>query len=161
MTDIAGRPAASAALTSGGPTHEAFRLSRALSERARRSRRCSCSALAARGGHPAPVVELNTSNLGLVLATPTKLGFYYWDTEKKAGGKIKCTGACAKAWPPVLVTGMVEKHYKGVMGTFGTIKRPDGTTQLTERGLAVYTFHGDTAGVVKCDGVDGWHAVRA
>ena len=120
------------------------------------------SALAAGSAHPAPVIEIKTSNVGTVLATPGKLAFYTWDTEKKAGGKIKCTGACAKAWPPVLVKGMmIEKHYKGVMGTFGEIKRPDGTTQLTEGGLAVYTFHGDTAGVVKCDGVDGWHAVRA
>jgi len=28
-------------------------------------------------------------------------------------------------------------------------------------GLPAYTYQGDTAGVVKCDGVDGWHAVRA
>ena len=116
------------------------------------------SSLAA--GHAAPVIEIKTSNLGTVLATPAKLGLYSWDTEKKAGGKVKCTGACARSWPPVLVKGMVEKHYKGVMGTFGTVRRPDGSTQLTDAGLPVYTYHGDTAGVVKCDGVDGWHAIR-
>ena len=32
--------------------------------------------------------------------------------------------------------------------------------QLTVNGLPAYTYVGDKAGVVKCDGVDGWHAVR-
>ncbi len=31
----------------------------------------------------------------------------------------------------------------------------------TVNGLPAYTYVGDTAGVVKCDGVDGWFAVKA
>ena len=117
----------------------------------------SAAALAATPTKPA--IEIKAKNLGTVIATPAKLGIYYWDTEKKAGGKIKCTGACLKQWPPVYVNGMVDKHIKGVMATFGTIKR--GTKiQLTVNGLPAYTYSGDTANVVKCDGVDGWHAVR-
>ena len=103
---------------------------------------------------------MNTKNLGKVIATPAKLGIYYWDTEKKAGGKIKCTGACAAQWPPVYTKAPVAKHVTGVMATFGTIKR-SGKLQLTVNGLPAYTYHGDTAGIVKCDNVDGWHAVRA
>jgi predicted lipoprotein with Yx(FWY)xxD motif len=108
------------------------------------------------GMHPA--IE-TTSNIGKVVATPTKLGIYYWDTEKKAKGKIKCTGECLMEWPAVYVKGPVVKHVKGVMATFGTIKR--GTKlQLTVNGLPAYIYKGDKAGVVKCDGVNGWHAVR-
>ena len=108
-----------------------------------------------------PAIEMNTKNLGKVVATPAKLGIYYWDTEKKAGGKIKCTGACAAQWPPTsYVRAAVAKHVTGVMATFGTIKR-SGKLQLTVNGLPAYTYHGDTAGIVKCDNVDGWHAVRA
>ena len=107
-----------------------------------------------------PAIEMKTANLGMVIATPSKLGIYYWSTEKKAGGKIRCTGACATMWPPVYVKGKVSKHVPGVMATFGTIKR-GGRLQLTVNGLPAYTYHGDTAGVVKCDNVDGWHAVRA
>ncbi len=88
-----------------------------------------------------------------------KLGIYYWDVEKKAGGKIKCTGSCLTQWPPVYVTGTVPKHVTGVMATFGTIKRGM-KHQLTVNGLPAYTYSGDKAGIVKCDGVDGWHAVR-
>jgi predicted lipoprotein with Yx(FWY)xxD motif len=107
-----------------------------------------------------PAIEMNTKNLGKVIATPARLGIYYWNTEKKAGGKIRCTGTCAVQWPPVYVKAPVAKHITGVMATFGTIKRA-GKLQLTVNGLPAYTYHGDTAGVVKCDNVDGWHAVRA
>ncbi len=106
-----------------------------------------------------PVIEMKTSNLGKVIATEKKLGIYYWDVEKAAKGRIKCTGECAVAWPPVYVKGGIPKHLKGVMATLGTIKRGS-KLQLTVNGLPAYTYEGDTAGVVKCDGVDGWHAVK-
>ncbi|MBM3678351.1 MAG: hypothetical protein FJW96_10795 [Actinobacteria bacterium] len=105
-----------------------------------------------------PVIEVK-SNVGKVIATEKKLGIYYWDTEKAAKGKIRCTGQCAVEWPPVYVTGKIPKHLKGVMATLGTIKR-GGKQQLTVNGLPAYTYEGDTAGVVKCDGVDGWRAVK-
>lgn len=107
-----------------------------------------------------PAIEMKTKNLGTVIATPAKLGIYYWNVEKKAGGKIKCTGSCAVAWPPVYVKGTVAKHVAGVMATFGTIKRGS-KRQLTVNGLPAYTYHGDKAGIVLCDNVDGWFAVRA
>jgi len=106
-----------------------------------------------------PAIEMKTSNLGKVIATPGKHGLYYWNVEKKAGGKIKCTGQCAVAWPPVYVTGTVQKHIKGVMATFGTIRRGS-KRQLTVNGLPAYTYHNDPKGVVLCDNVDGWFAVR-
>ena len=116
------------------------------------------NAVAAPASSMKPAIETK-SNIGTVIATPTKFGIYYWNVEKKAGGKIKCTGSCLKQWPPVYVTGTVPKHITGVMATFGTIKR--GTKhQLTVNGLPAYTYSGDKAGIVKCDGVDGWHAVR-
>ena len=80
-----------------------------------------------------PAVEIKTDNLGKVLATPSTFGLYYWNVEKKAGGKIRCTGQCAVVWPPVYVTGTVQKHVKGVMATFGTIKRGDEAPAHRER----------------------------
>ena len=108
------------------------------------------------GMHPAKEAK---TNIGKVITTPTKLGIYYWDTEKKAGGKIRCKGSCLAQWPPVYVNGPVSKHLNGVMATFGTVKR-GAKLQLTVNGLPAYVFQGDKAGIVKCDGVDGWHAVR-
>ena len=77
-------------------------------------------AVAAPASSMKPAIETK-SNIGTVIATPMKLGIYYWDVEKKAGGKIKCTGTCLKQWPPVYVTGTVPKHVTGVMATFGSI----------------------------------------
>src|SRR5437660_1478483 len=47
-----------------------------------------------------PVVTLQTKSFGRILATPGKLALYYWRKEKVAGGRIRCTGGCAKARPP-------------------------------------------------------------
>ena len=119
------------------------------------------TALGQGAGMARPAIEMKSNLAGKkVIATPGRLGIYYWDVEKKAGGKVRCTGSCAKAWPPVYVTHRVAAHVKGVMATFGTIRR-GARLQLTVNGLPAYTYHGDTAGVVGCDGVDGWHAVRA
>ena len=107
-----------------------------------------------------PVVVIKTSNLGKVLATTGKLGLYTWNVEKKAGGKVRCTGACAKAWPPVLVKGPVQRRIKGIDATFGTVRRPSGRTQLTVNGLPVYVYEHDAPNVVLCDDVDGWFAIR-
>ncbi len=115
--------------------------------------------LAAPAAPAKPAIETKAKGLGKVIATPAKLGIYYWDVEKKAGGKIRCTGKCAVEWPPVYVKGTVAKHVKGVMATFGTIKRGS-KRQLTVNGLPAYTYQHDTANVVLCDNVDGWHVVR-
>jgi predicted lipoprotein with Yx(FWY)xxD motif len=119
------------------------------------------AAVGSDAGMVRPAIEMKSNLSGKkVIATPKRLGIYYWDVEKKAGGKIRCKGACLVKWPAVYVKGPVDKHVKGVMATFGTIKR--GTKlQLTVNGLPAYTYEGDTAGIVKCDNVDGWHAVRA
>ena len=119
------------------------------------------AALASGAAMGRPAIEMKSNLPGKkVIATTGRLGIYYWDVEKRAGGKLRCKRACLAMWPPVYVKGKVEAHVKGVMATFGTIKR--GTMlQLTVNGLPAYTYEGDTPGVVKCDGVDGWHAVRA
>jgi len=118
-------------------------------------------ALGGSAGMVRPAIEMKSNLPGKkVIATPKRLGIYYWDVEKQAGGKIRCKGSCLAMWPAVYVNGPVEKHVKGVMATFGTIKRGS-KLQLTVNGLPAYTYEGDTPGVVKCDGVEGWHAVRA
>lgn len=119
------------------------------------------TALGGSGGMARPAIEMKSNLPGKkVIATPGRIGIYYWDVEKKAGGKVRCTGACATMWPPVYVKGTVDAHVNGVMATFGTVKR-GAKRQLTVNGLPAYTYEGDKPGVVKCDGVDGWHVVRA
>ena len=116
------------------------------------------SALAAR--QSSPVVAWKTASFGTVLATRGHLALYTW--RKEPAGTIRCTGSCAKAWPPLIVPAgaSVAKHVAGVKGTFGTIKRPDGRTQVTFAGRALYTYESDTPAKILCNGVDGWFVVR-
>ena len=108
-----------------------------------------------------PVVKVNAPKFGAILATRGHLALYTWNKEKDK--KVHCTGACASAWPPLVVPAhtMVAKHVSGVMGTFGTIVRPDGKTQVTWNGRPLYTYHGDTKTKILCNGVDGWYVVKA
>ncbi len=67
----------------------------------------------------------------------------YWfaiDTPKKSN----CNGTCASFWPPVPASAKLA-HMSSLSGTFGSIKRSDGSKQLTYMGHPLYTFKEDTA----------------
>jgi predicted lipoprotein with Yx(FWY)xxD motif len=77
------------------------------------------------------------SKLGTILAAgPKHLTVYLFEADKH--GKSNCTGECAKAWPPV--TGTAKTGGKAVSADLGTIKRPDGKTQVTYKGHPLYFF---------------------
>jgi predicted lipoprotein with Yx(FWY)xxD motif len=109
-----------------------------------------------------PVIKYRDNVFGPILATRAKKALYYWNVEKRAGGKIKCTGACARAWPPLIVRSRasVPRTIRGIPGRFGTIRRPDGRWQVTHRGLPVYTYAHEKPEQVLCDDVNGWFVVR-
>ena len=110
--------------------------------------------------HPKLVRTIMDKQLGVVLTTSNRQAIYVWRSEPK--GKIRCTGSCTKAWPPVLVKKgvMVPMHYAGIKGDFGTIRRPDGSRQLTLDRRALYTYAHEKPGQVLCNDVDNWFAVR-
>jgi predicted lipoprotein with Yx(FWY)xxD motif len=109
---------------------------------------------------PQLVRTIMDEKLGQVLARGDKQAIYVWNKEPR--GKVRCTGGCAKAWPPVLVNAgaVVPMHVKGVMGEFGTIRRPGGTRQLTFNRRALYTYAHEKPDQVLCNNVDGWFAVK-
>jgi predicted lipoprotein with Yx(FWY)xxD motif len=110
----------------------------------------------------APVIKYVDDDFGAILATPKKQALYYWNVEKRAGGKIRCKGACARAWPPLVVRSraQVPTRISGIPGRFGVIRRPDGRLQVTHRGLPVYTYAHESPTQVLCNNVDGWFVVR-
>ena len=110
----------------------------------------------------APVIKQKDRVFGNILATRGHKALYYWNVEKRAGGKVRCTGACAKAWPPLIVRSKaaVPARIPGIKGTFGTVRRPDGKLQVTHRGLPIYTYAHEGPNQVLCNDVDGWFVVR-
>jgi predicted lipoprotein with Yx(FWY)xxD motif len=86
--------------------------------------------------------ELKTATIHSVRVLTNARGFtLYWfapDTVTRSA----CNGNCAAYWPPV--TGTPSKG-TGVPGKLATIRRSDGTTQITYNGHPLYTYVGDTA----------------
>jgi predicted lipoprotein with Yx(FWY)xxD motif len=74
-------------------------------------------------------------------------------------GKFICTGSCLSIWHPLTI--QVGVKPKGPVA-LGTVKRPDGRTQVTFKGRPLYRFNGDTKkGDANGEGfkdVGTWHA---
>jgi len=109
---------------------------------------------------PTPAVRYHDPHFAAILTTHKQQALYTWNVEKRAKGKIRCTGSCARLWPPLYATGAVPKSVAGIRGTFGTVRRPDGRRQVTFNRLAVYTYVHEGPRQVLCDNVNGWFVVR-
>ncbi|HEY0277564.1 MAG TPA: hypothetical protein VGC32_04785, partial [Solirubrobacterales bacterium] len=104
--------------------------------------------------------EANAPSLHKTVLTNTK-GLTLYILSGETNGKFICTSAtCLKAWPPLLVTPGTTP--KGPV-KLGTVKNPEGKTQVTFKGMPVYTFEGDSKkGEANGEGlkdVGVWHAV--
>jgi predicted lipoprotein with Yx(FWY)xxD motif len=113
-------------------------------------------------GSPAAATagSLKTATIGGATVLTSASGFTLYSFAPDTSTTSTCNGTCAQTWPPV--TGPTTAS--GVTGTFGTIKRSDGSTQATFDGHPLYTFAGDTApGQNKGNGlnVNGglWHEI--
>jgi predicted lipoprotein with Yx(FWY)xxD motif len=109
-----------------------------------------------------PAVKVKDDRFGNILQSKNNLPLYYWSVEKRAGGKIRCVGECARVWPPLIVKSRsaVKATVPGIKGKFGVVRRADGRLQVTHRGLPLYAYHDDPPNTVLCDNVDGWFVVR-
>jgi predicted lipoprotein with Yx(FWY)xxD motif len=83
-------------------------------------------------------------SLGTVLVNASGLTLYHFTQDSTS--QSACTGACTSIWPPLLVPAGTAPTGTGLSaGAFGTITRADGTTQVTYKGMPLYTFSGDKA----------------
>jgi predicted lipoprotein with Yx(FWY)xxD motif len=110
----------------------------------------------------APVIKLRDARFGPILATRERKALYYWNVEKR-DYRVHCTGACARAWPPLIVRSRsaVPRRIAGIRGTFGVIRRRDGRLQVTHNRLPIYSYAHERPNQVLCNNVDGWFVVRA
>ena len=96
------------------------------------------------------LVTTRKTKLGTVLVNAQGRSLYLFLKDKN--GKSACSGACAKAWPPLMTTGKPKAAGGANAKLLGTTKRSNGT-QVTYNGHPLYTFFQDTkAGQTKGQG---------
>lgn len=95
------------------------------------------------GQSGAATVSTANSKLGQILVDAKGRTLYLF--QKDQPNQSACSGACASAWPVDQSAG-TPKATSGVKASMlGTIKRGDGTTQVTYNHHPLYYYSGDSA----------------
>ena len=91
---------------------------------------------------PATTTTLKTTTIGGTTVLTNAKGFALYSFAPDSATTSKCYGTCAAYWPPVIGTATAGS---GLPGTVATIKRTDGSEQLTYNGHPLYTYVGDSS----------------
>jgi predicted lipoprotein with Yx(FWY)xxD motif len=99
----------------------------------------------------AAVVKSASNSLGTILVDSQGMTLYHLSGE--VNGKFICTSSgCLGVWHPLIASSTGAPS--GEVGSLGTMKRPEGTEQVTYKGTPLYTFTGDKqAGETKGQGI--------
>src|SRR5580693_8730562 len=87
---------------------------------------------------------LKTTTIGGTTVLTNAKGFTLYSFAPDTPTTSKCYGSCAAYWPPVTVTGSAAAG-RGLPGRVATIRRTNGSLQLTYNGHPLYTYIGDSA----------------
>jgi predicted lipoprotein with Yx(FWY)xxD motif len=82
-----------------------------------------------------------TTNLGPTLADGTGRTLYLFTSDTPT--MSTCDGSCASVWPPASAAATPHATGGARADLVGTLRRKDGTTQLTYKGHALYYYAGD------------------
>jgi predicted lipoprotein with Yx(FWY)xxD motif len=109
-------------------------------------------------------VSLRRTALGRVLVDSHGRTVYLF--RKDARRKSRCAAGCASAWPPLRTTGRPRAGAGINARRLGSIRRSDGSRQVTYFGHPLYRFIGDTGpGDTNGQGLKEfgarWYAVKA
>ncbi|MER5731544.1 SCO0930 family lipoprotein [Streptomyces sp. NPDC002138] len=92
----------------------------------------------------AGVSVMNDAKLGNILVDGQSRTLYRFNKDSAWPMKFGCLGACLDTWKPAAAVD--KSKVNGIAAALvGSVKRPDGTMQLTIDCWPVYTFTGDTA----------------
>jgi predicted lipoprotein with Yx(FWY)xxD motif len=120
-------------------------------------------AASAAAAGPAVVVRAapNASLGKTVVVNSSGMTLYHMTGERP--GAIRCTGACAKLWPPLVLPAGAKVRAGGGLGAgrLGTTRRADGKRQVVYARMPLYRYAGDRrAGDARGEGLGGvWSAV--
>jgi predicted lipoprotein with Yx(FWY)xxD motif len=87
-------------------------------------------------------VTVHGSEYGKILFDGRGFALYAFTKDRK-GGPSRCYGACAKAWPPYLVSSRATAGRGVKSSLLGTVRRRDGRRQVTYAGRPLYYYVGD------------------
>lgn len=93
------------------------------------------------------LTAIHSKTYGAHVANADGRAIYLFTADRpgKKGGVIQstCYGACAQAWPPVPASEHPAAGAKLNTDLLGTIRRKDGSLQLTYGGWPLYYYSGD------------------
>jgi predicted lipoprotein with Yx(FWY)xxD motif len=107
----------------------------------------------------ATVRAVQNGRYGMVLVNSRGLSLYRFMLDHR--GISRCSGACAVTWPPLLVSGTAKPTVGGgaIRSLVGTIRRANGTRQVTYAGFPLYRYAGDTGpGMTTGEGLNSFKA---
>jgi predicted lipoprotein with Yx(FWY)xxD motif len=105
----------------------------------------------------AATVKSASSKYGTILVTSSGKTLYLDAGDKPP--HFACTGACIKAWPPLVSSGKPKAAGKVKASMLGTVKNGK-FNQVTYNGHPLYTFMSDTSsGAVTGEDVNGFFVV--
>lgn len=109
-------------------------------------------------------VTVDASKYGRILFDGR--GFALYTFTRDARARSTCSGACAKKWPPYIVSRRPVAGVGAKRSLLGTIRRSDGTLQATYAGRPLYYYVSDKKpGQILCQNVSLfgglWLVVRA
>jgi predicted lipoprotein with Yx(FWY)xxD motif len=87
------------------------------------------------------VKTASNSTLGATVLVDAQGMTLYHLSGEQIGKFICATAACVQEWHPL--TAPAAGTPSGSVGSLGTVKRPDGTEQVTYKGTPLYTFAKD------------------
>jgi len=91
------------------------------------------------------------SEFGKMLWGPSRQAVYGFERDK--GGKSRCYGSCAKAWPPVYTSGRPQARGGARQSRLGTTRRRNGRLQVTYAGKPLYYYVNEGPDEVLCHDV--------
>jgi predicted lipoprotein with Yx(FWY)xxD motif len=92
----------------------------------------------------------SVSGVGDVLVDSKGAALYTNDMD--TASKVACTDQCLTEWVPLAAQGTPSSSDSAVQAKLGTMKRPDGGSQVTYKGIPLYTFVEDSSGQVTGNG---------
>jgi predicted lipoprotein with Yx(FWY)xxD motif len=98
------------------------------------------------GGGGQTVSTMSVSGISNALVDSS--GKVLYTNDMDTASKIACNGQCLTEWVPLAAPsgGQPTSDDSAVQAKLGTVKRPDGSSQVTLGGMPLYTFVEDSSG---------------